>query len=474
MMRRFIALVLLTVMMLLSSCLEGTGTAARNGREAGSRETPDDWVTIGGKYPYKSLSNLHPFKVPEIKIDAEMASGQGKLETCNDGFVCVSVKPVSQDVEAAELKKPLARKYDNTGKLLWEKEYEYSSSTGFINNLVICADNGFLYTIQTYPQYSADGVIYEKSLIIRCGENGDMLWKHELDDYSGNMVMTAILAEDGEVWLIGTGRMKNGVQTKEEIPDTIAVTRLDADGNPVGQNWFGGNDFDYVYSAYYNKASGLILWGSSQSRDGDFAIDKDSNRNDFIACMNNRLELQWIHHAGMNKGYDTAPLISDNGEVYILGSMYEAGSKPKGFLSKLDREGSIVWEKQVFGDYWGNSVSQAVNGDILIAKGYSDTGMIAVVDSDGNEKKLFDGLEFNPGEIYPVESGGFIVTATRNVGYVPQPPFISSIWYDTELVVIKYNSEYEIEWRKTYDRYQNQRGMDLAWPQPDGSLVIPR
>lgn len=474
MIKRLVALALLTLLMLLSSCTEGTVISSRDGEEASLSGSPDDWVTIGKDYPYIRLENIHPLKIPEIKVKIDMESGQGQLEPLGDGFVYLTMKPAAEGLEESELKKPLARKYDKTGKLVWEKKYEYSTNTGFISNLVICSDNGFLFTVQTNPRNFNGMIENEKSLIVRCASNGETLWKHELDDYSGNMVKNAVLTKNEEICIVGTGRVKNGVQTKEDAPDTIAITKLDPGGNLLEQKWFGGSDFDYVYSAVYKKAAGLILWGSSQSHDGDFAIDKEMNHNDFIACINSSLELLWVFQAGMNRGFNTVPSVSEEGEVNILGSIQETGSKPKGLLIKLDREGKTIWEKQAYDDYWGCSVNQAANGDILIAKGYGESGMIAVVGSDGNEKMLLEGLEFYPTRICPVESGGFIVTATRNVGYLPQPPFISSIWYDTELVAEKYGSEYKIEWRKTYDRYKNQRGTDLAWPQPDGSLVVPR
>jgi len=55
---------------------------------------------------------------------------------------------------------------------------------------------------------------------------------------------------------------------------------------------------------------------------------------------------------------------------------------------------------------------------------------------------------------------------------VPQPPVISSIWYDTELVAVKYKSDYSVEWRKTYDRYKAQKGSDFALPLKDGRLIV--
>jgi hypothetical protein len=467
------AFILLTGLMFLVSCQ--TVVTRPDGEETKGRgEVPIDWVTIGKNYPYKKLGNIRVSKIPEVRINFGAEPVRGQFGTTGDGFVYATMNPTAESTEQSELQKPLVKKYDKTGKLMWEKEYEYTSGTGYINNLVIYPDNGFLFTVQTFPRYSEGLVSYEKSLVVRCGKNGEILWEREFDDYSGNMMKQALLAENEEIYIIGTGRMKNALQTKEEAADSISITKLDSGGNLLEQKWFGGSDFEQLYSAVYSREAGLILWGSSQSHGGDFAIDNGLLHNDFITCISNMLEVQWVVHAGNNRGYNTAPYVTQNGEIYILGNIQETGSIPKGLLIKLDPQGNSLWEKQIYDGYWGRSLTQAENGDILIAKGYAESGMIAVVDSDGNEKKLLEGLPFNPEQICPVETGGFIVTATRIVNYVPQPPFISMIWYDTELVAVKYGNDYEIEWRKTYDKYKDQKGTDSAWPQLDGSIAVPR
>jgi hypothetical protein len=40
---------------------------------------------------------------------------------------------------------------------------------------------------------------------------------------------------------------------------------------------------------------------------------------------------------------------------------------------------------------------------------------------------------------------------------VPQPAYISSIWYDTEVTATRYDNRLDMVWRKTFDRYKNTR-----------------
>ena len=122
--KRFFAILLSLSLVLLSSCTEGTGPAAPDGGRTMAGGVPDDWVTVGKDYPYERLENIRPFKVPEIKAGIGMEADRGKLGRIDDGFVFLAMSLPLEGAEESELIKPIAWKYDKTGKLVWVKEYE--------------------------------------------------------------------------------------------------------------------------------------------------------------------------------------------------------------------------------------------------------------------------------------------------------------------------------------------------------------
>ena len=97
-------------------------------------------------------------------------------------------------------------------------------------------------------------------------------------------------------------------------------------------------------------------------------------------------------------------------------------------------------------------------------------GAINCYGKDGKKLLTFEADCY--GDISPTNDGGFIMVSSRNINTIPQPAYISSIWYDTETVVTKYDKEYKVEWRKTYDSVKDALGFDKVLPLSDGSVVV--
>lgn len=97
-------------------------------------------------------------------------------------------------------------------------------------------------------------------------------------------------------------------------------------------------------------------------------------------------------------------------------------------------------------------------------------GVINCYEKDGKKLLAFEADCY--GDIKPTDDEGFIIVSVRNIKTVPQPAYISSIWYDTETVVTKYDKNFKIEWRKTYDNIKNAVGLDMVLPLRDGSVGI--
>ena len=175
-----------------------------------------------------------------------------------------------------------------------------------------------------------------------------------------------------------------------------------------------------------------------------------------------------------NENFVYDQLALSNDFVYVPGYYFSADNTPNTrFLVKLDKSGNRVWTKsQFYAGMWGRCISILENGDIAIGSGQQNQGIIVVLDKNGIEKKRLEDLKFAPNEITPTSDGGYIVTAIREIKPVPQPLYVSSIWYDTELVAVKYKSDHTVEWRKTYDRYKNERGLDFVFSLKKGKIIV--
>lgn len=424
---------------------------------------------------YIKLDDVNPGMVPEVRLDFKVDTYGSVIRETGDGFLCGDkAGPLTAtSVSKAEKANPRIRRLDRSGAVLWEKEYEYKTYSGRINNIAVCSDGSFVFSVESFPYFNDGGPIYEKSLLLKCDRDGNEIWRKYFDDYTGEFFHNLFITKSNDIIAVGQWRTKDGVQVIDAAKDDIVITKIDTDGNIIKQKGFGGGDFEMLNISKYDESLGILINGRSQSNDGDFAI-KDGRSSDFIACVDDSLNLKWVNLAGEDYSFIYDQLAVSEGSIYVLGSHNKGGGAlVEGFLLKLDSNGKKAWQKSIlYSGLWGRALSILKNGDIAISAGQQNQGIIIVLDQSGMEKKRMEDLKFSPSGITPTEDGGFIVTSNREIKTVPQPPYISSIWYDTELLAIKFKTDYTVEWRKAYDKYKDDRGSDFVLPLADGRMIV--
>jgi hypothetical protein len=201
-------------------------------------------------------------------------------------------------------------------------------------------------------------------------------------------------------------------------------------------------------------------------------MDKAYRNIDFIALVDDSLDLKWVIHMNEKGSLFDDQFIILNKNIYFS-TNYQNGDTSNTGMVKLDEMGNRTWAKASLNTgMWARAIAVLQNGDIICGSGQQNNGALVVLDQMGNEKKRIKDLKYPPTAITPTDDGGFIIISSRTIGTVPQPPQISSVWYDTELVVIKYSSDYKVEWRKTYDKYKDELGYDFVLPLSNGKLIV--
>lgn len=424
---------------------------------------------------YVKFEDINPEAVPEIKLGLSTQLLNPIIRETTQGFLCGYIpSPQISVVSKYTSNTPKIRKLDKAGKVLWEKEYDYKVYSGKVNNIVAYPDESFIFSVQTYPYNRENSMVFDKSFIIKCDKDGKKLWKRDFDDYSTGMLSNLFITGSGDIIAVGQWRIKDGKQAREYGADDIVITKLDSNGNILKQKSLGGSDFDSFNTARYDKELGIIISGRTQSKDGDFAMDKNRSSADFIACIDEELRLKWVSAANEKESFIYDQLVVSDGFIYVPGSYIKGGGADvAGFLIKLDKNGKRLWTKsQLYVGFWGRAIDVLKSGEIIIGSGQQNKGTIVILDKDGIEKRRIEGLKYAPNNITPTGDGGYIVTAVREIKPAPQPAYISSIWYDTELFAVKYKSDHSIEWQKTYDWIKDERGFDFVLPLKDGRLII--
>lgn len=252
----------------------------------------------------------------------------------------------------------------------------------------------------------------------------------------------------------------------------ICITKYDSNGIEIKKQTYGGGDFDWVNAAKYNSQIGIVISGISQSSDGDFANNSNSP---FVSCIDpETLAVKWIFSVQVA---DWVYHVSDDA-VYVVrneGEKYNGKDELKLSIVKLDGDGNKIWASEPLSQ-WIYGITELRDGRVIGIQKFSDyqsVGKIGAINcyrKDGEKLLTFEADCY--GDIEPTNDGGFIIVSVRNIKTIPQPVHISSIWYDTETVVTKYDKNYKIEWRKTYDNIKDSIEVDKVLPLSDGSVAL--
>lgn len=402
---------------------------------------------------YEKLDDIHPDKIKEIPIDyiGNLAFGGEDLESISDGFIIIN-----RDDDRSRI-----RRLDENGHILWVKPLDVTSEVHRVY-LRTLKDNHFIVATVSSPSGGPD-------FLLSYDEHGQLLWKKDLYDYGFKQLEHMILTDSQDILLIGS--VSN---TKDAFMD-IKIVSLNEDGDKIREATFGGHDYESLKDVQYHHNLGIVLLGNSQSHDGDFAINGEDRTQDFLACINEKLQLSWVRMA--SKRYD-GMMLSDR-IIYVNGSVFEPNSRETS-IQAYDSKGMKIHEYIDTNDgLWAEGMALLSNGHLVLGHrvrlGYEQGYGLCHLQIFNPELELVKTIEdvcISPREIIATEDGGFILKMVRPIKTLPQPIYISSIWYDYETVLAKYNKAYELKWRKTYNFYLDSTEVEWTQPLPNGKVLI--
>lgn len=154
---------------------------------------------------------------------------------------------------------------------------------------------------------------------IKVNNSGDIIWEKT---YGVNSITDTTIdlteTSNGDIILVGS-KIKPPV-TLENFNTDISVTRIDANGNLLWNNVFGGTDVDSAASILEEANGNILVCGSTASTDGD--ITKNKGKSDaWVFRINSTGELLEESTFGSSEN-DGAISISklNNGNIIVVGS----------------------------------------------------------------------------------------------------------------------------------------------------------
>ncbi len=430
---------------------------------------PSDYIQPGNfsgpdSYAGRYVRNktVHADMVPMARITLPKASYFVK-PTPDGGAIAilqVTVGEVTNGDPDAALR---VIRFATDGSVLWDKQYNEMLFKGYLVSCCITEDGGFAVSLRVNVQ---KGMSIAADMLWRFSSDGKLLFKTK-DGITAGALDQIFAAPGGALLAAGIVERENKF--------SVSVLRFEKDGKI--KEYEGAGTDALILSASRQSDSGLVLVCRCYA---DPAQDTASEIVSKIMSFDEHLNLQWSKRMTLNEDFSEVLAADSIAGALVRGAVKKTveGSSMKlsvPVLFHFDAKGVMDWTYTVEED----GISQATklaDGRYIAGIQHWQSGPVtsrfAVFSPDGKLQVMLEPLYGFVEQIVPTDDGGFTAVLRQAVRQLPQPPYISSIWADTEAVVVHYDRELNIVWMRTINQYKHERWLDVVVPTTDDRLLI--
>lgn len=328
---------------------------------------------------------------------------------------------------------------NTTGALQWHHLYGGTGWEGAAD-LLQYTEGGYVVlgtTNSTDGDVSGPGQGLDDIWVFRVNDAGSILWQRKLGTHLVDAASS--IAETSDGGILFTAHIGSLVEDGDVAPGMgiggFWLVKLNADGDILWQNRFGGSGWDAPYGMVQTLDGGWILVGVTTSTDGDVSFHYPGDFMDgWVVKVDSTGQLEWQKTLG-GTGWDLLHSVIEVGDGgYLISGFTESNDGDvsgnhggaDGWVVKLDAEGSVEWQRTFGGtgnDQFNSVVHTAdggfalagftnsTNGDVSYSLGGGD-GWVVKLDSLGNLQWDLplggSGNDFLR-KILQTEDGGFLV-----------------------------------------------------------------
>lgn len=250
-------------------------TSSIDGDVTGNQGNTDVWIVkldaLGNLMWEKTFGGTNSEAANSISQTTDGGYVFAGYTSSNDGNISVNIG--STDYWIVKL--------DSTGSMTWEKTFG-GSNQDMASSIQLTADNGYIVGGSTL---SNDGHVTGHlgdldGWITKLDSNGNLIWQKSLG--STNWDKTSSIIETSQGGYIAAGETDVNLGFNK-----YSITMLDANGEILTDELFGGTSNDYATSILQTTNGGYIVAGTSSSNDND-------------VLLNNGLSDIWILKFGMS------------------------------------------------------------------------------------------------------------------------------------------------------------------------------
>ena len=317
----------------------------------------------------------------------------GVIQTIDGGFAVIgNTKSNDGDFQfkTSEDSDIFVLKYDAANQLVWAKTYGGTGDDrGY--DLVELKQGG--YALIGYSSSSDGDASRNEGMhdhwVIRTDEMGTIVWEKSFGFAGHDHAYNIIQTPDGGLFFNGfldvtasggAGQDGKAFSFNRHGVGEFWAQKIDADGNLLWRNYYGGTNNDRSYDAILTSDGNYLLVGTSESQDVDISQPRGSY-DIWVVKISNKGKLLWERSFG--------------------GSSY-------------DRAASVI--EHPLGNYIIVGQSLSSDGDIIQPKGNSDI-LLVELNNDGSQSlvKNLGGPTFDSGEdLMPTKQGSILVLGTTH------------------------------------------------------------
>jgi hypothetical protein len=262
-------------------------------------------------------------------------------------------------------------KFDSIGNTIWSKQIG-TNEDDKINDLVIDQSGNIYVTGYTKGIVNNKNFGNEDIIVCKFDNTGNIVWQKQYGTDStdiGNMIYVDI---QGNIFVSG---ITNGAMGKSSygLMDCI-VLKLDNKGNSIWNNQFGTSKKDECQGITGDSLLNIYVCGLTM---GDLAISNNGKGDAFAGKFTDKGELLKLFQFGTVEN-DMANHIAVDKEknIYVGGSTAgDLGGKQQGdgdgFLSMLNKNFEIIWTQQFGTNKWdgvnGMALNEKISENIIVS-----------------------------------------------------------------------------------------------------------
>lgn len=238
--------------------------------------------------------------------------------------------------------------------------------------------------------------------IVKIDVAGNIQWQKTLGGDGGEICTQVLQTTEGGYLVVGNST--SGIYGDKTAPGRGSwdywVLKLDASGNTIWQESYGGNEFDFLNSAVQSPDGGYLLAGHSNSGiSGNKTVDTKGGSDYWMVKINSTGAVQWQKsHGGTSEDYLRTVLNTDDGGFFVSGASNSGATANKSessrggydyWVLKLNGSGDIQWQRTLGGiqeEDLFRSIQTSDNGFLLGGHSYSGiSGDKSEVSRGGND-----------------------------------------------------------------------------------------